>query len=579
MKKAYRDAIVTPAAGLLIYQTDNTPGFYYYGGTAWAAVTPKAKGWSLTGNAGTDPATNFIGTTDAQSLVFKVNNLKAGLIEYGSLNTGFGLQTLISNNGAANTANGAYALSANTYGFDNTATGRSALASNNTGSSNTAAGAFALAINTSGSSNTAIGQNSLYNNTSGHSNTALGTSALYSNTTGINSVAVGDSSLYNNTADLITAVGSWAGKSNTSGMENSYWGAYAGSLNSTGSFNNYLGSNAGQNSTGNSNNFFGADAGQSNTGGGANTFIGDLAGNGNMGGSFNTYIGAQAFGDASTNNATAIGYNAQATASNQVMLGNSAVTSVKAAGSFVIYSDGRFKKNIKQNVPGLDFIKQLKPVTYNYDIRGLDAFIGIKKVDANGRKASDATRQNEDAINTKEKKLYTGFVAQDVEKAADKLGYDFSGVYKPQNDKDPYGLSYADFVVPLVKAVQELSTQNDELKKQNDDLAQRLTKLEAMMNVQQPTTNLSSVSLAQNVPNPFSNTTTINYSLPQQYSAAKIIIVNESGNTIKIFNLSGTGKGTVSFSSPFRVGASYQYSLLVDGKLVDTKQMIWQNKK
>jgi hypothetical protein len=34
-----RDAIVTPATGLLIYQTDNTPGFYFYNGTQWASVS------------------------------------------------------------------------------------------------------------------------------------------------------------------------------------------------------------------------------------------------------------------------------------------------------------------------------------------------------------------------------------------------------------------------------------------------------------------------------------------------------------------------------------------------------------
>ena len=134
---------------------------------------------------------------------------------------------------------------------------------------------------------------------------------------------------------------------------------------------------------------------------------------------------------------------------------------------------------------------------------------------------------------------------------------------------------YADFVPSLVKAVQELSTQNDELKKQNDDLAQRLSKLEALMNVHESKTNLSSASLAQNVPNPFSKATTINYSLPQKYSSAKITVIDESGNTIKIFNLSGTGKGTLNFSYSPRVGASYQYSLLVDGKLIDTKQMVF----
>jgi len=61
-----------------------------------------------------------------------------------------------------------------------------------------------------------------------------------------------------------------------------------------------------------------------------------------------------------------------------------------------------------------------------------------------------------------EEKVYTGFVAQNVEKAAQEIGYDFSGVETPPNDGTPYSLRYAEFVVPLVKAVQELAGQNEE---------------------------------------------------------------------------------------------------------------------
>ena len=50
-----------------------------------------------------------------------------------------------------------------------------------------------------------------------------------------------------------------------------------------------------------------------------------------------------------------------------------------------------------------------------------------------------------------------------MEKAAKSLNYDFSGVDAAKNDKDLYGLRYAEFVVPLVKGVQELSKENDSL--------------------------------------------------------------------------------------------------------------------
>ncbi len=80
---------------------------------------------------------------------------------------------------------------------------------------------------------------------------------------------------------------------------------------------------------------------------------------------------------------------------------------------------------------------------------------------------------------------YTGFLAQDVEKAAESIGYDFSGVDKPQHERDNYSLRYAEFVVPLVKAVQELEEENEQLRAEKDaeiaDLKARLSKIEALL--------------------------------------------------------------------------------------------------
>jgi hypothetical protein len=79
----------------------------------------------------------------------------------------------------------------------------------------------------------------------------------------------------------------------------------------------------------------------------------------------------------------------------------------------------------------------------------------------------------------------TGFIAQEVEKAANTSGYDFSGIIKPKTEQDHYSLSYESFVVPLVKAMQEqqqiIKTQQqivEELKMQNADLQKRVLALE-----------------------------------------------------------------------------------------------------
>ncbi|MBS1602685.1 MAG: hypothetical protein JST42_08450, partial [Bacteroidetes bacterium] len=93
MTQTQRNAIAGPAAGLLIYQTDNTAGFYYNAGTSaapsWKAVSA-ADGWTLKGNSGTDAATNFIGTTDDKPIHFRVNNVNAGQIDSVNSRTFFG---------------------------------------------------------------------------------------------------------------------------------------------------------------------------------------------------------------------------------------------------------------------------------------------------------------------------------------------------------------------------------------------------------------------------------------------------------------------------------------------------------
>src|SRR5690606_7138919 len=74
--------ITSPATSLLVYNTattgDVTPGYYYWNGSKWMRLLSinDKPAWLLSGNAGTTPGTNFIGTTDAQPLVIKTNNIE-----------------------------------------------------------------------------------------------------------------------------------------------------------------------------------------------------------------------------------------------------------------------------------------------------------------------------------------------------------------------------------------------------------------------------------------------------------------------------------------------------------------------
>lgn len=81
MTTVQRDAIPLPATSLLIYNSTSA-SFEYFDGVAWAAIA--SPGWSLTGNTGTNPTTNFIGTTNAQPLAFRTNGIERMRIGAGA---------------------------------------------------------------------------------------------------------------------------------------------------------------------------------------------------------------------------------------------------------------------------------------------------------------------------------------------------------------------------------------------------------------------------------------------------------------------------------------------------------------
>jgi hypothetical protein len=443
-------------------------------------------------------------------------------------NTANGYLALYSNTtGMGNTANGVSALRLNTTGDYNTAIGYGALYSNTTGSYNIANGINALLYNTSGYSNVAIGVNALSSSTTHHNqvavgdsalfhseadeNTAIGSKALFSNTAGYGNTATGTDALYSNTTgNFNTANGISALRYNTTGYGNTANGYYSLSSNTIGNYNTASGIEAlTSNTTGNSNTADGRWALNNNTTGSHNAANGYCALFSNTTGSQNTamgmyssyklqnsnnntsvgfsagdyqtfeagtFLGASAFpGISGISNCMALGYNARVSASNRVVIGNSLVTSIGGYAGWTDFSDQRYKTAIQENVKGLEFIMKLRPVTYQLDINKLAADLKEDQNRDAGDKVEMGSSSSKDAESRNEKSriVYTGFLAQEVEAAAQSIGYEFSGVEAPKNENDFYGLRYSEFVVPLVKAVQEQQKMIDELKKEIEVLKKK----------------------------------------------------------------------------------------------------------
>lgn len=495
------------------------------------------------------------------------------------VNTSAGYQSLVSNtSGNNNTAYGAKALNSNTSGHSNTANGSYALQSNTVGYENTGVGDEALKSNTEGSSNSAFGYLSLTSNLSGYGNTAHGHSALNKNTTGNQNTALGAGSMTENVSGLAnTAVGAWSLRTNSTGSSNTGVGAASLATIGTGTGNTGVGTSAlYSNYVGIGNSAVGFNA-LLESKGSSNTAIGTWAlANLNMG-DRNTAIGAFAgpfrqYGYGSPpvpelQNTTALGAQAVITASHQVRIGNSEVTSIGGQVSWSTLSDGRFKKDIKEDVSGLEFIKQLKPISYTIDKDAFDKFLRIP----------DSLRQ-QNASSRQKGVRQTGFVAQEVESLVKKTGFVFSGVEAPKNENDHYSIRYAEFVVPLVKAMQELAAKVEAQEKTVADQQEKISLLtdqleKAGMNTDALRTT-DEVELFQNNPNPFTLDTEIKMALPESAVHAKVIVYNLEGKQLKDFLVRERGKTSVKISGSELSEGMYLYALVVDGKVVDTKRMI-----
>ena len=242
----------------------------------------------------------------------------------------------------------------------------------NTGNSNTAIGALTLRSNTTAANNTAVGHNSSVHNTTGVNNTSIGYSSLLGQsglTTGSGNTAIGNQVLNQiTTGSTNTGLGISAGFSITTGTTNTCLGAQSAALLTTGSNN------------------------------------------------------------------IAIGHDSQVatpTTSNSITLGNGSNTILRCAvTSITSLSDARDKTNIEESTYGLELVKSLKPVTFEWDTRD-----GVKK----GVKD-------------------LGFIAQDLKE----LDNEHLGLVYSENP-DKLEASYGRLIPVLVKAIQDLSAKVEAL--------------------------------------------------------------------------------------------------------------------
>ena len=305
----------------------------------------------------------------------------------------------------------------------------------------------------------------------------------------VGNIAIGSYALDATSADDKTgtiAIGYNALTSNTGGEGNIAIGYGAGSLITSGVNNTCVGYASGENLTGSTNAFFGKNSGNGATGTNSSTGIGVSAlGGATMTGINNTALGASAGGDITdgthnvfigagagstgvssansdgciligsgvrqsgghVDNEIVFGNDAAGQGTNTVLLGNGSVDSSNglfcADTGIATPSDKRIKDKIKDNSTGLDYINKLRTVTYQKR-HPQDYPEELRGAFGDAKKPKDWVAKTE-----------VGLISQEVKAVMDEMELDIQG-----HHTNPQGLQtvkYVSFIIPLVKAVQELS--------------------------------------------------------------------------------------------------------------------------
>lgn len=187
MTESQKNAISSPAAGLLVFQTDATPGFYYYNGSAWVSgIGPQG----IQGATGATGATGPAGSSASITMgtIATSSNSNGATITSGVVK----LAPADGTNGGIITNSTQTIAGAKTFNSDLNVNGLTVGKGAGNILTNTAIGISALGANTTGTNNTAVGNNTLATNVGGTYNTALGFGANVASASLTNATAIGN---------------------------------------------------------------------------------------------------------------------------------------------------------------------------------------------------------------------------------------------------------------------------------------------------------------------------------------------------------------------------------------------------
>lgn len=519
-----------------------------------ASLSVNAQNWALTGNAATNPNKNFVGTTDNKPLVFRTKNLERMRI-LGNGKVGIGTTTPeallnVPVNGNVTLSSSDNFLLGATTGY-NLAFDNNEIQARYNGSGNT------LYLNYWGGA-TWIGNHSgsaipgVYVASDG----AVGignssTNSFYA--LSVNPNSAGNGVLLNDPVNGYLMFGAKSGSGYGMLLENTS------SSNSASTIYGYNGSTSG--------------------GYGVYGYVADGTGSGGSGVfGFNSNYG-YGVGSYCYNGSGVYGYS-----QNYVGVWGSTGNSSSYAGYFAgdvfttgsyLGSDQKLKQNIQDFTSAMDIINQLHPKKYDFRQDGNYKLMNLPKGSHFGLIAQEVEKILPNLV--KETKFESSYGNAPKKLSPD--GKKEASTSTKSETIDYKAVNYTEFIPIIIKGMQELQAANAEQRKKIQELENTIATLKssgassASSATATTKTNISGAYLKQNAPNPFNQNTTVQYYLPASAHSAQLLVQDMSGHQLKSYSLNN-GANQITIDGSTLSSGQYIYSLIVDGKKVDSKNMI-----
>jgi hypothetical protein len=235
-------------------------------------------------------------------------------------------------------------------------------------------------------------------------------------------------------------------------------------------------------------------------------------------------------------------------------------------GAWIGYSDKRLKKDINKFDDGLDVLRKIDPVSYRFN--------GIGKLSSNeshiGIIAQDVQKVAPYCIGTG-KIVVNASEAGNFDKVQQVPGGDTAQAYIAEVlNYNPDGLFYV-----MINSIKELDKANQAAMEEIKALKSEIEQLKSgQQTAATESMSMNGNCVDQNKPNPFAEKTTIGFNLGTTVKMAEIQVFDQSGKLVKKQRIENRGNGSIELTVGDLSAGTYSYSIVADGVVVGTKQMV-----